>query len=299
MSQPPSVLPDRVPKRKPSQNTQTAPDEQPSTGTTREPKKKTCATRATRARHHGGETGTPGTRRTQEPSSNSGFDPKKPKTAQKQPRKLIWQPQKLPKPTLPHGGHGGRATAPRAVDKGISLSPVTAIPMTHRKAGVRAFSPWFNSPTDSFDQLPPGQGYPSPRTTRVRGRVQSIDWHRTRRDCTYCAHDRRGQQLPDDGGSAHSTEGGQRKQSGQRLPSCVKLVPCGDGPWEGQPGAGGVGVAPAGDVLRQHAEASPGCTQLQKEPYQIGCGKECIRIRTDGLHIGFGPPEGERGPLPP
>ena len=53
-------------------------------------KKKTCATRATgatRARHHGGERGTPGTRRTREPSSNSGCDPKNPKTAQKQPRK--------------------------------------------------------------------------------------------------------------------------------------------------------------------------------------------------------------------
>ena len=43
---------------------------------------------------------------------------------------------------------------------------------------------------------------------------------------------------------------------------------------------GGVGVAPAGDVLRQHPEAGPGCTQLQKEPYQIGCGKEGLRIRT-------------------
>ena len=32
-----------------------------------------------------------------------------------------------------------------------------------------------------------------------------MDWHRAGRDCTYCAHDRRGQQRPDDGASAHST----------------------------------------------------------------------------------------------
>ena len=32
-----------------------------------------------------------------------------------------------------------------------------------------------------------------------------MDWQRADRDCTYCAHDRRGQQQPDDGGSAHST----------------------------------------------------------------------------------------------
>ena len=84
---------------------------------------------------------------------------------------------------------------------------MTAMPMTHRKAGVRAFSPWFNGPTDSCNQPPPAQGCLSPRTTRVRGRVQSIDWHRAGRDCTYCAHDRKGQQRPDHGGSAHSTGG--------------------------------------------------------------------------------------------
>ena len=44
---------------------------------------------------------------------------------------------------------------------------------------------------------------------------------------------------------------------------------------------------PVGDVLRQHAKAGPGCTQLQKEPYQIWCRKEGLRIRTDGLHLGF------------
>ena len=87
------------------------------------------------------------------------------------------------------------------------MSPVTAMPMIHRKAGVRAFTPWFNSPTDSCDQLPPAQGYPSPRTTKVRGRVPSIGWHSAGQDCTYCAHDRRGQQRPDNGGSAHSTVG--------------------------------------------------------------------------------------------
>ena len=66
-----------------------------------------------------------------------------------------------------------------------------------------------------------------------------------------------------------------------------QIVPCGDGPWEGQPSASGAGVAPAGDVLRQHTEAGPGCTQLQKEPYHIGGVKEGLRIRTDGLHLGF------------
>ena len=70
---------------------------------------------------------------------------------------------------------------------------------------MRAFTPWFNSPTDSCDQLPPAQGYPSARTTQVRGRVQSIDWHSAGRDYPYCAHDRKGHQRPDDGGSAHST----------------------------------------------------------------------------------------------
>ena len=62
-------------------------------------------------------------------------------------------------------------------------------------------------PTDSCDQLPPAQGYPSPHTTKVRGPVESIDWHKAGWDCTYCAHDRRGRQRPDDGGSAHSTGG--------------------------------------------------------------------------------------------
>ena len=79
--------------------------------------------------------------------------------------------------------------------------------MTHRKAGVRAFIPWFNSPTDGCDQLPPAQGYLSPRSTKVRGRVESIEWHRAGRDCTYCAHDRRDWQRRDHGGSAHSTRG--------------------------------------------------------------------------------------------
>ena len=50
----------------------------------------------------------------------------------------------------------------------------------------------------------------------------------------------------------------------------------------GPPGAGGVGVAPAGDVLRQRAEAGTGCTQLQKEPYHIGCGKEGLRHEGQG-----------------
>ena len=34
-----------------------------------------------------------------------------------------------------------------------------------------------------------------------------MDWHNAGRDCTYCAHNRRGQQQLDDGGSAHSTGG--------------------------------------------------------------------------------------------
>ena len=83
------------------------------------------------------------------------------------------------------------------------------MPMIHRKAGVLPFTRWFNSPTDSCDQLPPAQRYPSPRTTKVRGWIKSLDRHRQRagRDCTYCAHDHRGQQRPDYGGSAHSTGG--------------------------------------------------------------------------------------------
>ena len=69
----------------------------------------------------------------------------------------------------------------------------------------------------------------------------------------------------------HIPPRGQRKGSCQQLPRCVKLVPCGDGPCQGQPSASGVGVAPGGDVFRQHTEAGPACTQLQKEPYEIGC----------------------------
>ena len=65
------------------------------------------------------------------------------------------------------------------------------------------------------------------------------------------------------------------------------MVRCGDGPGEGSPGASGVGIAPASDVLRQHTEAGLGCTQLQKEPYEIGCDKEGLRIRTDGLDFFF------------
>ena len=32
-----------------------------------------------------------------------------------------------------------------------------------------------------------------------------MDLHRAGRDCTHCAHDHRGQERPDDAGSAHST----------------------------------------------------------------------------------------------
>ena len=76
----------------------------------------------------------------------------------------------------------------------ISLSPVTAMPMTHRKAGVHAFTPWFDSSTDKCYQLPPAQRYPSPRTTKVRGQILSMHWHRASPVCTYCAHDRGDQQ---------------------------------------------------------------------------------------------------------
>ena len=34
-----------------------------------------------------------------------------------------------------------------------------------------------------------------------------MDWHRARQDCTYCAHDRSGQQRTDDWGWALSTMG--------------------------------------------------------------------------------------------
>ena len=66
-----------------------------------------------------------------------------------------------------------------------------------------------------------------------------------------------------------------------------QMVPFGDGPWEEEARADGVGVAPAGDVLKQHPEAGAVVTQLLKEPYQMGCGTEGLRIRTDGLHVCF------------
>ena len=63
---------------------------------------------------------------------------------------------------------------PNLAQDNCILVPRMAMPMTLRKAGVRAFTPWFNSPTDSCAQLPSAQGYPLPGTTKVRGR--SSQW---------------------------------------------------------------------------------------------------------------------------
>ena len=120
------MLPDPVPKRKPCKTRTTRPTSNRPQGQPESQKTKTCAMRATgatRARHHGGGKGDTGTRRTRGPSSYSGSDTKNPKTAQKEPRQWIRQPQKPREPTLPHAGHGGRATAPRAIAKGIYNHP--------------------------------------------------------------------------------------------------------------------------------------------------------------------------------
>ena len=51
----------------------------------------------------------------------------------------------------------------------ISFSPVTAMRMTHSKAGVHAFTPWFTSPTDGCDQLQPRKDtrHRAPQRSRV------------------------------------------------------------------------------------------------------------------------------------
>ena len=95
-----------------------------------------------------------------------------------------------------------------------------------------------------------------------------MDWHRAGRDCTYCAHDRRGHQRPDDGGSAHSTGGDNASKAVNHFHVASNWSRVGMGRGKGSP-VRAVGIARAGDVLRQHPEAGPGCTQLQKEPYQI------------------------------
>ena len=51
--------------------------------------------------------------------------------------------------------------------------------------------------------------------------------------------------------------------------------------------ASGVGLIPAGDVLKQHTGAGPGCRLLQKRPHQKRCRKEGVRMRTHGLHFAF------------
>ena len=71
----------------------------------------------------------------------------------------------------------------------ILLSPVTAMQTTQIKAVVLSFTPWLNRPINSCDELPPVHGYPSPRTRKVRGRVQSMDRHEASQICTHCAHD--------------------------------------------------------------------------------------------------------------
>ena len=163
------------------------------------------------------------------------------------------------------------------------------MPATLRKASVLAFTPWFNIPIDSCEQPPPVHGYLSPPTTQLRGHAQSMVWNRDGRHCTYCAHDRGGQQRPDAVRSADSNwGGGGTTQAGRSTTSSSHQI----GPVLGS----GLGRAaqckrcsgrPTGDVLRQYTEARLGCSQLQKERYQIGCRKEGLRIRTDGVHLSF------------
>ena len=55
----------------------------------------------------------------------------------------------------------------------MSLSPHTAIPITHKYAGERPRAPWLRSPTESWVQLPPAHRCATPRTRNLRGRNQS------------------------------------------------------------------------------------------------------------------------------
>ena len=62
----------------------------------------------------------------------------------------------------------------------MSLSPHTAIPITHKYADVRPR--WLRSPMESWVQLALAHGYVSPRTMKARGLVQSMVSTRDGRD---------------------------------------------------------------------------------------------------------------------
>ena len=58
---------------------------------------------------------------------------------------------------------------PRAT---VSWPLVPATPMTHTKAGVLAFTLWFDRPIGRCDQLPSAHGSPTPGTTKPGGRAE-------------------------------------------------------------------------------------------------------------------------------
>ena len=78
----------------------------------------------------------------------------------------------------------------------MSLSPHTAIPISHNDAGVRPVPRWLTDQMERLVQLQPAHGYASPRTMKVRGVVHSMLCTSEGRDWAYLAHDYSGQERP-------------------------------------------------------------------------------------------------------
>ena len=117
----------------------------------------------------------------------------------------------------------------------MSLSPHTAIPITHKYAGVRPHAPWLRSPMGSWVQLPPAHGYASPRTMKVRGLVQLIVSTSDGRHWTNRAHEGSGQERPLAGGSGMDTGGRRSRGVTNSFHVSVKVSPVGMGLGNGGP----------------------------------------------------------------
>ena len=70
----------------------------------------------------------------------------------------------------------------------ISFSEQAASPMSHRKAGERAFSPKLVREMVRVAQLSPEVGYPSPLTMNVSGWLKSTASSKVGHDLMYAAH---------------------------------------------------------------------------------------------------------------
>ena len=87
-----------------------------------------------------------------------------------------------------HGTRTWTLLAQSVAKQSTSFSAPAASPSTQRNPGVRARSPKLARLMTRLVQLTPAVGYPSPRTMKRSGRLQSISFARAGVPATYLAH---------------------------------------------------------------------------------------------------------------